>query len=199
MDYRLVFRTFRYHAEDGHRLWLRMERNAIPADVRLAEGMGRTAILDIASRELKDFWKGEGRVLLCVSKGGATRDGFTIRKKGQDMELSSASDRGVLYAAYDLLRRQQTGDLLSDGAVVAEMPSYDIRILNHWDNPDGTVETRLCRAFAMEVGRTCLLNGFSHRYEAYARANASIGINAASDSTTSMPSPQMLIRLECLQ
>ena len=56
------------------------------------------------------------------------------------MELSSASDRGVLYAAYDLLRRQQTGDLLSDGAVVAEMPSYDIRILNHWDNPDGTVE-----------------------------------------------------------
>ena len=56
------------------------------------------------------------------------------------MELSSASDRGVLYAAYDLLRRQQTGDLLSDGAVVTEMPSYDIRILNHWDNPDGTVE-----------------------------------------------------------
>ena len=128
------------HAEDGHRLWLRMERNAVPADVRLVEGTRRTAILDIASRELKDFWKGEGRVLLCVSKGGATRDGFTIRKKGQDMELSSASDRGVLYAAYDLLRRQQTGDLLSDGAVVTEMPSYDIRILNHWDNPDGTVE-----------------------------------------------------------
>ena len=101
-----LFFVLSLHAEDGHRLWLRMERNAIPADVRLAEGMGRTAILDIASRELKDFWKGEGRVLLCVSKGGATRDGFTIRKKGQDMELSSASDRGVLYAAYDLLRRQ---------------------------------------------------------------------------------------------
>ena len=135
-----LFFVLSLHAEDGHRLWLRMERNAVPADVRLVEGTRRTDILDIASRELKDFWKGEGRVLLCVSKGGATRDGFTIRKKGQDMELSSASDRGVLYAAYDLLRRQQTGDLLSDGAVVTEMPSYDIRILNHWDNPDGTVE-----------------------------------------------------------
>ena len=82
-----LFFVLSLHAEDGHRLWLRMERNAIPADVRLAEGTVRTSILDIASRELKDFWKGEGRVLLCVSKGGATRDGFTIRKKGQDMEL----------------------------------------------------------------------------------------------------------------
>ena len=104
-----LFFVLSLHAEDGHRLWLRMERNAIPADVRLVEGTRRTAILDIASRELKDFWKGEGRVLLCVSKGGVTRDGFTIRKKGQDMELSSASDRGVLYAAYDLLRRQEIG------------------------------------------------------------------------------------------
>ena len=154
-----LFFVLSLHAEDGHRLWLRMERNAVPADVRLVEGTRRTDILDIASRELKDFWKGEGRVLLCVSKGGATRDGFTIRKKGQDMELSSASDRGVLYAAYDLLRRQQTGDLLSDGAVVTEMPSYDIRILNHWDNPDGTVERGLCRAFDMEVGRIAR-NGF---------------------------------------
>ena len=75
-----LFFVLSLHAEDGHRLWLRMERNAVPADVRLVEGTRRTAILDIASRELKDFWKGEGRVLLCVSKGGATRDGFTIRK-----------------------------------------------------------------------------------------------------------------------
>ena len=68
------------------------------------------------------------------------RDGFTICRKGLDVELSSASDNGVLYAAYDLLRRQQAGDLLSDGVAVTERPSYDIRILNHWDNPDGTVE-----------------------------------------------------------
>lgn len=184
-----LFFVLSLHAEDGHRLWLRMERNAVPADVRLVEGTRRTAILDIASRELKDFWKGEGRVLLCVSKGGATRDGFTIRKKGQDMELSSASDRGVLYAAYDLLRRQQTGDLLSDGAVVTEMPSYDIRILNHWDNPDGTVE----RGYA---GRSIwkwdeLPETVSPLYKEYARTNASVGINAVVLNNVNAK-PQML-------
>ena len=135
-----LFFVLSLHAEDGHRLWLRMERNALPADVSLSESTERTATLDIASRELKDFWKGEGRVLLRVSKDGVMRDGFTICRKGLDVELSSASDNGVLYAAYDLLRRQQAGDLLSDGVAVTERPSYDIRILNHWDNPDGTVE-----------------------------------------------------------
>ena len=56
-------------------------------------------------------------MLLRVSKDGVMRDGFTICRKGLDVELSSASDNGVLYAAYDLLRRQQAGDLLSDGDV----------------------------------------------------------------------------------
>jgi len=105
------------------------------------------------------------------------------------MELSSASDRGVLYAAYDLLRRQQTGDLLSDGAVVTEMPSYDIRILNHWDNPDGTVE----RGYA---GRSIwrwdeLPETVSPLYEEYARANASVGINAVVLNNVNAK-PQML-------
>ena len=54
-----LFFVLSLHAEDGHRLWLRMERNAVPADVRLVEGTRRTDILDIASRELKTFGKGK--------------------------------------------------------------------------------------------------------------------------------------------
>ena len=58
---------------------------------------------------------------------------------------------------------------------VTEQPVYDLRILNHWDNPDGTVE----RGYA---GRSLwnweeLPGTLSPRYEAYARANASVGIN----------------------
>ena len=184
-----LFFVLSLHAEDGHRLWLRMERNALPADVSLSESTERTATLDIASRELKDFWKGEGRVLLRVSKDGVMRDGFTICRKGLDVELSSASDNGVLYAAYDLLRRQQAGDLLSDGVAVTERPSYDIRILNHWDNPDGTVE----RGYA---GRSIwkwdeLPETVSPLYEEYARANASVGINAVVLNNVNAK-PQML-------
>jgi len=69
----------------------------------------------------------------------------------------------------------QTGSDLST-LHISEQPSYDIRILNHWDNLNGTVE----RGYA---GRSIwqwdqLPEKISPRYSEYARANASIGINA---------------------
>lgn len=163
-------------AEDGSRLWLRMERNADAADVRVERGTKRTATVDIAVRELKDYWKG-GKVVLQKTADGPGRDGFAIKRTAEKVELTSASDCGLLYAAYELLRAQQLGDTLLIGGEMSYAPSYDLRILNHWDNPDGTIE----RGFA---GRSLwkwdeLPGKVSPRYEAYARANASVGINGA--------------------
>lgn len=165
------------HAEDGHRLWLRMERTAVSAGVRRAPGVRRTATLDIAVRELESYWKGTLPVVLDVSAGRTPRDGFMLLRKDGQIEVSSASSLGVLYGVYALLRRQQLGEELLEGQKVEEVPSYDIRILNHWDNPDGTVE----RGYA---GRSIwnwdeLPGALSPLYAEYARANASIGINAA--------------------
>ena len=72
---------------------------------------------------------------------------------------------------------------------VTEQPVYDLRILNHWDNPDGTVE----RGYA---GRSLwnweeLPGTLSPRYEAYARANASVGINGTVLNNVNA-SPQVL-------
>ena len=72
---------------------------------------------------------------------------------------------------------------------VTEQPAYDLRILNHWDNPDGTVE----RGYA---GRSLwnweeLPGTLSPRYEAYARANASVGINGTVLNNVNA-SPQVL-------
>ena len=53
---------------------------------------------------------------------------------------------------------------------ITEKPYYDLRILNHWDNPNGTVE----RGFA---GHSIFVNPDPERMKMYARANASIGIN----------------------
>ena len=80
----------------------------------------------------------------------------------------------MLYGVYSLLRMQAAGQRTVPLAVT-EQPAYDLRILNHWDNPDGTVE----RGYA---GRSLwnweeLPGTLSPRYEAYARANASVGIN----------------------
>ena len=126
-------------AEDGSRLWLRMERNADAADVRVERGTKRTATVDIAVRELKDYWKG-GKVVLQKTADGPGRDGFAIKRTAEKVELTSASDCGLLYAAYELLRGQQLGDTLLIGGEMSYAPSYDLRILNHWDNPNGTIE-----------------------------------------------------------
>ena len=83
--------------------------------------------------------------------------------------ISAANDAGLLYGAYHLLRLQQTGQSC-DNLDISEQPAYDLRILNHWDNPNGTVE----RGFA---GKSIFLNPDPERMKIYARANASVGIN----------------------
>ena len=84
------------------------------------------------------------------------------------------SETGLLYAAYHLIRLQETGIDLGH-LDIKEKPAYEYRILNHWDNLDGTIE----RGYA---GHSLwkweeLPDVLSPRYEAYARANASVGIN----------------------
>ena len=72
---------------------------------------------------------------------------------------------------------------------VTEQSVYDLRILNHWDNPDGTVERGYagCSLWNWEE----LPGTLSPRYEAYARANASVGINGTVLNNVNA-SPQVL-------
>ncbi len=112
-----------------------------------------------------------------------------IRKHGLgDVFVDAYTEQGLLYGVYHLLRLQSTGQAEGDIAV-AERPSYGVRILNHWDNLDRTVE----RGYA---GRSLwnwdeLPGTLSPRYEEYARANASIGINATVVNNVNA-SPQIL-------
>ena len=101
-------------------------------------------------------------------------EGFRIRHEDNKITLTSPTETGLLYAAYHLLRMQETGQNVVE-AQTTENPAYNLRILNHWDNMDRTVE----RGYA---GQSLwnweeLPNTLSDRYKEYARANASIGIN----------------------
>lgn len=58
---------------------------------------------------------------------------------------------------------------------ISECPAYDLRILNHWDNLDGTIERGYAGQSLWEWNN--LPSEISPRYEMYARANASVGIN----------------------
>ena len=147
------------YAEDGSRLWLRLDANGTTATV--------TGVKGTAMTELQTYWQG-GPVVLKRQKGMA-KDGYTIKSQGDKIVIAAANDAGLLYGAYHLLRLQEMGQ--QGGSLdISEQPAYDLRILNHWDNPNGTVE----RGFA---GRSIFLNPDPQRMTMYARANASIGIN----------------------
>lgn len=160
-------------AEDGSHLWLRL-----PADARAqVSAPYQSPTLNIAVEELQEAWQGAPVRLVIQKDKQLQPEGFRIRCKDNTVILSAPTEKGLLYAAYHLLRLQQTTNFpLSDSkSQLTENPVYNLRILNHWDNMDRTIE----RGYA---GQSLwnwkeLPNTLSDRYKAYARANASIGIN----------------------
>jgi hypothetical protein len=108
-----------------------MERNTEKADVELQieKRYKKTPTLRIAQNELTDYWHGSRVVKLQLSADAPGRDGYSIVVGEDNITLRSASDRGLLYGAYALLRMQETGNLPSVGQTVNESPSYDVRIL----------------------------------------------------------------------
>lgn len=161
-------------AEDGSRLWLRFPaKNGISADKIISRGNNPT--LNIARKELSSHWQGQAVELRTDRSLKKLKGGYTIKTIQNTLVISAEKETGLLYGVYHILRLQQTRSALAD-LDITEKPSYDIRILNHWDNLDGSIE----RGYA---GRSLwkweeLPGKISPRYEEYARANASIGINS---------------------
>jgi len=110
--------------------------------------------------------------------GRLETDGFVLRStaiEGVPVTLIAAGeDTGLLYGAFALLRLLQTGQSLAD-LDVTEDPGVDLRLLNHWDNLDGSVERGYAGRSIWDWWR--LPGHVDARYTDYARANASIGIN----------------------
>lgn len=88
--------------------------------------------------------------------------------------IASNADIGLLYGSYHLLRLIQTGQSIQKLSIV-EQPKIQLRVLNHWDNLNGTIERGYAGYSLWDWQR---LPGYlDPRYTDYARANASIGIN----------------------
>ncbi|MCD0444958.1 hypothetical protein LO763_15170 [Glycomyces sp. A-F 0318] len=107
-------------------------------------------------------------------------EGFAIRVRttGRGVKriaVAANEPAGVLYGVFHLIRSLQNGTEPED-LDATEAPDAPLRMLNHWDNLDGSVE----RGYA---GRSIFawdaLPELTERMTDYARATASIGINAA--------------------
>lgn len=158
------------NADNGHELWLK-QLTGQKAEVIVKTQSSPS--IDVASQELKNGWKGGAVTLSKIASDDTASESFMIEIKGGKPTIAAKSDMGLLYGAYHLLRLQNTGANVQD-TILAEAPCFDLRILNHWDNLDASCE----RGYA---GKSIFWDEYDNqpqRIKEYARANASIGINA---------------------
>ena len=152
-------------------------RAMLGKDVPFQSGIADGNVLLVATPSQSDLVRTLENKGTLKELGG---EGFLITtlatKNGKCLLIAARSDVGLLYGTFCFLRLLQTYKPLPQSAIVS-VPRIGIRLLDHWDNLDGSIE----RGYG---GRSIwkwdeLPATIDARYADYARANASIGINGA--------------------
>ena len=107
-------------------------------------------------------------------KGGEFSAGnFCLKEQDGIVTLSATDENGILYAAFHLLRLIATEQELA-GVQITKIPDAPLRMYNHWDNMDGSIERGYSgNSFFFEKDEVII----NERTVDYARFMASIGIN----------------------
>ena len=181
---------FLQKTSDGSMLWL----NKQGYNTCLVKGMtDKDATLSIAKDELTKYYKGK-EVSIRIDPLLNLGEGYMLT----DSSIIASSSIGILYGAYDLLRLQETGNL--SHLSKTEKPAANLRILNHWDNLDGSIERGYAGKSIWKWDEIILdkagefkniSKDLRNRLITYARSNASIGINGAVLNNVNS-SPQMM-------
>lgn len=186
---------------DGSQLWLgKQYANSCQVISQLPDD----ATAKIAKQELENNWRGKN-VELKIDKNLNLGEGYNIyarpAQQGDNIQyeatITASNPIGLLYGAYELIRLQNT-DAYNTGSGnqqnfskaidETEKPQVGLRILNHWDNLDGSIE----RGYAgksifkweeIKLGKNgkggSISKSLHDRLITYARANASLGINGS--------------------
>ena len=186
---------------DGSQLWLgKQYANSCQVISQLPDD----ATAKIAKQELENNWRGKN-VELKIDKSLNLGEGYNIyarpAQQGDNIQyeatITASNPIGLLYGAYELIRLQNT-DAYNTGSGnqqnfskaidETEKPQVGLRILNHWDNLDGSIERGYAgkSIFKWEEiklgknGKGGSISKSQHdRLITYARANASLGINGS--------------------
>ena len=186
---------------DGSQLWLgKQYANSCQVISQLPDD----ATAKIAKQELENNWRGKN-VELKIDKSLNLGEGYNIyarpAQQGDNIQyeatITASNPIGLLYGAYELIRLQNT-DAYNTGSGnqqnfckafdETEKPQVGLRVLNHWDNLDGSIE----RGYAgksifkweeIKLGKNgkggSISKSLHDRLITYARANASLGINGS--------------------
>lgn len=186
---------------DGSQLWLgKQYANSCQVISQLPDD----ATAKIAKQELENNWRGKN-VELKIDKALNLGEGYNLyarpAQQGDNIQyeatITASNPIGLLYGAYELIRLQNTdtyntgsGNQQNFGKAIdeTEKPQVGLRILNHWDNLDGSIE----RGYAgksifkweeIKLGKNgkggSISKSLHDRLITYARANASLGINGS--------------------
>lgn len=113
------------------------------------------------------------------NKNAKPNDSYVIRtgrdEAGEYIVLGGVSDRAVIYAVFHFLKLLQLGTDLAELSIT-ETPVNEIRMMNQWDNMDGSIE-RGYAGTSIFYENNKIVEDLS-RIQDYARLLASIGINA---------------------
>ncbi|WP_314786729.1 alpha-glucuronidase [Segatella buccae] len=205
-------------ANDGAGLWLGNEANDAKMRAKVIAPAGG-ATLSLAREEIAAHWQLGGPVTLVLDKGLNLGDGYRVQAACNSIgctgsysaTISASTEAGLLYGAFELLRLQNTRAIDTGGiAPIAgydgrnidktEQPAFSLRLLNHWDNLDGSIERGYagksifwnCNLRPQTFGSRQSSSGVQRLID-YARANASVGINGAVLNNVNA-SPKMLTR-----
>jgi alpha-glucuronidase len=182
----LLFLAILARGEDGSLLWLRYPVVDKPPNVTSNHD---SPTVHIAVTELRTHWSGGPVDLRLAGDSHSHPDSYRISGSPKSsVTVTAPAEQGLLYAAYHLLRLQACGNL-SATLSISESPCYHLRLLNHFDNLDGSITRGYAGHSIWKWGE--LPETVSPRYTAYARANAAIGINGAT-LTNVDASPQVL-------
>lgn len=136
----------------------------------------------------------DSKVILEIEPGlELSDDGYIITDTPKGRKIAAKTETGALYGVYALQRLERTGK--ADSPIdICENPSYERRILNHWDNLDNTVERGYAGWSIWHWGEPVPVE----LIRKYARANASVGINGTVlnnvNATPEMLSREKLVR-----
>ena len=123
----------------------------------------------------------DGIVLLLTGDGDyeyeeeLKSEGYRIAEKDRVLYLTANTPAGLLYGAFALIRMAAGRTAAFAGLTAVSVPDKELRMLNHWDNMDGSIERGYSgQSFFFEHGEIIM----NERTRDYARLLASTGINA---------------------
>lgn len=109
-----------------------------------------------------------------VIKEGVKAEGYRLLEKAGQIIVEASDSRGILYGTFALIRLIQAGETLR-GLHITKEPAMPLRMLNHWDNMDGSIERGYSGESFFFENNEILVND---RTVTYARLASSVGINA---------------------